>query len=464
MRNNLLNMRFLIGNNKKEMNFYLIILFTLSLFTINSLKSQTSVSLSEAIEIGLANNYQIKIAEKQVAIAQNNNTLKATGRYPTVDFNLSSNNTFNTSNNPASFIPKVTSLNAGLTPSVDARWIIFDGFTFKINKTRLEEVEKQSQGQVKLAIENTIRSIMLAYYQAIIQKDQLKALESVIDLSRSRIEYQKIKQEFAQAGTFDILQSEDAYLNDSTTLLIQKNSYDIALLNLKLSMGIDDINTSYIPNETLDISKENYVFEELEAEMFDKNQNLKQLYFSQQLAKQNTKLQEANKRSPTISLGSGISMNGASFWQTGTNPISQEPFGGGISGNINYYVNVTGTYRLYDAGARKRNVQNAKIEEQITQLNMDDLKRNLSSQLKITLENYNNQLELVALTERLISSSERNLKIAEERFKGSLITSFDYRAVQLSYVNASQSRLNAIFNLKNTEIELIRLMGGLVRE
>ena len=113
--------------------------------------------------------------------------------------------------------------------------------------------------------------------------------------------------------------------------------------------------------------------------------------------------------------------------------------------------------------AMKRAVQNAKIEEEIAQLNIDDLKRNLSSQLKITLENYNNQLELVKLTERLIASSEKNLKIADERFKGSLITSFDYRSVQLNYINASQSRLNAIYNLKNTEIILIRLIGGLVR-
>lgn len=458
-------MIFLMNNIRVEMKNLLIGIITIlfSLFTINLSVAQTSVSLSEAIEIGLANNYQIKIAEKQVAIAQNNNTLKATGRYPVVDFNLSSNNTFNTTNNPASFIPKVTSLNAGLTPSVDAQWVIFDGFTFKINKKRLEQVEEQSEGQVQLAIENTIRSIMLAYYQAIIQKEQLAALESVIDLSRSRIEYQKVKQEFAQAGSFDILQSEDAYLNDSTTLVIQKNSYDIALLNLKLSMGVDDLSTNYIPNESFDISKENYVFEELETEMFSKNQNLKQLYISQQLARLNTELQEANKRSPTISLGTGISLNGNSFWQSGVNPISQEAFGGGLSGNINYYANVTGTYRLYDAGARRRNVQNAKLEEQITQLNVDDLKINLSSQLKITLENYNNQLALVALTERLIASSEKNLEIAEERFKGSLITSFDYRSVQLSYINASQSRLNAIFNLKNTEIELIRLMGGLVR-
>ncbi len=443
---------------------YRIIYTSALLWFSTGLMAQTPISLSEAIEIGLGNNYQIKIAEKELSIAENNNTLKATGRYPVIDFNLSSNNTFTRSNNPAGFVPKVTNVNSGLTPSVDLRWTVFDGFTFKINKQRLDQLQMQGGTQVKVAVENTIQSIILAYYQALIQKEQLGVLNEVIDLSRSRIEYQKVRQEFAQAGTFDVLQSEDAYLNDSTSLVIQNNSYQSALLNLKLAMGVDDTDVLYEPNESLELPKTNYEFSDLEQKMFVENQNIRQLLIAQQLSKLNTDLQKAARKYPTISLGSGISANGSAFWQSGTNPFTQEPFGGDLSGNVNYYLNLTGTYNIFDAGNRKRAVQNAKIEEEIAAMNIEDLKRNLSAQLRITLDNYNNQLQLVDLTERLIESADKNLKIAEERFKGSLITSFDYRAVQLNYINASQSRLNAIFNLKNTETELIRLIGGMVRE
>ena len=40
-----------------------------------------------------------------------------------------------------------------------------------------------------------------------------------------------------------------------------------------------------------------------------------------------------------------------------------------------------------------------------------------------------------------------------------LISSFDYRSIQLAYINASQSKLRAIFNLKNMDTELVRLIG-----
>ncbi len=440
---------------------FLALLF-LFFVSFDLMAQSKSISLSEAIEIGLNNNFQIKIAKKQVEIAENNNTMKNTGRYPTVDFNVSSNNIFSWSNNPAAFVPRVSNFTSGLSPSIDARWTIFDGFKFKINKNRLEELEYQTQSQVGLTIENNIQSIMMAYYQAVIQKEQIKTLQEVLDLSRDRVQYQQVRQEFGQAGNYEMLQSSDSYLNDSTSLLIQLNTYESSLLNLKLAMGVDDPNVKYEPNEKLKSDVERYLFSDLEKKMFAKNKNLRQLFISQKLSELNTKLNKAN-RSPVISLGTGAALGGNGFWQSGENPFTQEAFGADVSSNFNYYLNLSLTYNIYDAGARKRNIENAKIEEEIAKLNIEDLKRNLSSQLKITLQNYNNQLDLLRLTEKRIKNANENIRISETRFKSGQITSFDYRAVQLAYLNASQSRLNALYNLKNTEIELIRLTGGLVR-
>ena len=81
----------------------------------------------------------------------------------------------------------------------------------------------------------------------------------------------------------------------------------------------------------------------------------------------------------------------------------------------------------------------------------------------VSLATFNNQRQLVLLTQNLIENAEENLRIADERFKGGLITSFDYRTIQLNFINASQARLNAIFNLKTTETDLIKLIGGLIR-
>ena len=73
------------------------------------------------------------------------------------------------------------------------------------------------------------------------------------------------------------------------------------------------------------------------------------------------------------------------------------------------------------------------------------------------------QERLVARLESLIENAERNISIAEERYRGGTINSFDYRAIQLSLVNAEFQLLNAQLNLKNTETELLRLTGQIVQ-
>ena len=171
---------------------YFYILLLLSVFCNNAF-AQQNLSLSEAIELGLKNNYQIEIAQRNVEIAQNNNVWKATGRFPTVNFSLSNENTFSGQNNPAGFLREFNSLSGGLAGNVNASYTIFDGYTYRINKNRLATLEAQSLGNVQVAIENTVQTIILAYYNVSIQIQNIATIQELLELSRDRIEYQEVK-------------------------------------------------------------------------------------------------------------------------------------------------------------------------------------------------------------------------------------------------------------------------------
>jgi len=442
----------------KVLRFVFVLLFFMPVIS----SAQEDLTLSQAIEIGLENNYQISIAEKNIEIAKNNNTWKAAGRYPSINLNLSNNNSFAGQNNPASFLQEFTSLSGGLNGSVDGSYILFDGHKFKINKKRFEVLEKQSEGNVKIAIEQTIQNIILAYYNAAIQKENVNTVKELLKLSRDRIDYQKVKAEFGQAGKFDLLQSEDAYFNDSTSYLVQLNGYEIALQNLSLTMGIDDFNKRYNPTDGLTYDGSVYNFEDLKKKMLDSNQSLKNLYVTQSLtAIEIESAKSFNK--PTVAVNGGLGLGGTVSSLNVIEPSTFPVDNPNTQRNYNVYVNFTANYPLYDGGNRKRNIENATIQENIAQLNIEDFKRNLSTQLNNTLANYNNQVRLLELTSARVDNAKENISIAEERFKAAQINSFDYRTIQLNYLNATQSYLQAIFNLKNTETELIRLTGGLIR-
>ena len=123
------------------MKYLVTALFT---FWIIKAHGQDTLSLSQAIQLGLANNYQIQLSDKQVAIAQNNNTWGAAGLYPTISFITTANGLANRYPDQqllalarTQFVDSSFSVNtqqtATVTPSVNLNWVLFDGFSVQIN-------------------------------------------------------------------------------------------------------------------------------------------------------------------------------------------------------------------------------------------------------------------------------------------------------------------------------------------
>ena len=455
----------LFNNYPLKMKDLLTTLIALTLLA-SSAGAQSPLSLSQAIETGLANNFQIQIAEMQRDIAANNDDWAVAGRYPSINLVVNSNNSYRNQSNPAGPLTKVNSISPSLAPGIEANWVLFDGYRVRYTKNLLEQQARLSEGNIKLAVENSIQSIINAYYLALVQKEQLDVVQEVLTLSRDRVAYQELRKEFGQASTFDILQTKDAYLNDSTNYVLQLNTFETALRNLNRSMGVDDLSTQYLLTDKLQYDVPDYAIDDLQQRMLANNHQLQNELANRELAAINTRIQESDLK-PSLSLQAGTNYNvGISFGEQtlefGAN-ISTRSLPEVAAKTFTGFVNFNATYPIFDGGVRQKRIENAKTEEIIAQAGISDLKRTLNSQLANTLATYNTQKRLVDVTTQLVDNARRNLEIAEERFRGGLINSFDYRTIQLGYINASQQRLTALFNLKNTETELVRLIGGLVR-
>ncbi|MEO0338174.1 MAG: TolC family protein, partial [Bacteroidota bacterium] len=409
------------------------------------------------------NSFTIKIEETDLEIAQNRNDWAIAGKYPTLDVNLTNNNGYTNIQNPVSFFTELNSFSYGLTPSMSANLVLFDGYRVRVAKQQLEQTELLEQGNVAIAVENTIQNIILSYNQALLQQEQLEVLGEVLELSRDRLRYQEVRQEFGQAGKFDEIQSKDAFLNDSTNYILQETNLENALRTLNQAMNVEDLNEQYTLTDPLQVPLEQYELPALQERMLANNRNLQNAFVNRELANLNTRIQETGNY-PTVTVGGTGSYNyNLSNGEGTTLQGESASIDAVIAKTLNFGLNVTASYRLLDWGVRRKNIQTAKLQELNTQFSIDDLKRNLNLQLQNTYATFLNQRRVVTLTEELVTNARQNLGIAEERFKGGLINSFDYRTVQLAFINAEQSRLAAIFNLKSTETELIRLTGGLVR-
>lgn len=429
-------------------------LYIVLLFGFSPIIAQTNLNLSDAIKIGLSNNFQIQIAEQQIAITKNNNNLAQAGKYPTINLNATSNNGFQDINNPASFLDGVSLTSLGLTPNVDLQWVLFDGYKVRINKKRLEQLEMQSAGNKTLIVENTIQAIILAYYRAAIEQEKIGVFEEVLKLSRDRYEYEIVRRDLGVGSQFNILQTKDAYLSDSINLKMQETALDNAIQNLNLTMGVEDLTTTYTLTDLLEYNRAVYDADALEQKLFANNQNLKNQFLNLQLLKTETEFQQSNE-SVRVSMNTGVNY-----------ALAQNYLGdrSATGRTFQYYLNFSLTYNLYDAGRTKRAIQNAMINEKIGQLTIDDQKRTLRGQLRLNIANYNHQADIIELNNARVLNAKENLEVAETRFKSGVITSFDYRNVQLSYIRAALTKLESVYNLKTTETDILRLSGGIIEE
>ncbi|MFT6148441.1 MAG: outer membrane protein TolC [Saprospiraceae bacterium] len=427
-------------------------IYIVLIFGFSPIFGQTQLSLSDAIKTGLENNFQIQISEQRIDIAKNNNNLAQAGKYPNIDLNLISGNGIQDINNPASFLDGTTITSLGVTPNVDMQWVLFDGYKVRINKQRLERLEFQSSGNKELVVENTIQAIILSYYRAVIEQEKIGVFKEVLKLSRDRYDYQVIRRDLGVGSKFNILQTKDAYLSDSINLKFQETALDNAIQNLNLTMGVEDLRTTYMLMDLLEYNRIDYEADELQQKMFANNQNLKNQFLNLQLLKTETDFQSSNKM-PRLSMNTGVSY-----------ALSQN-FLGDLSATgrtFQYYLNFSLSYNIYDAGRTKRAIENAIVNEKIGQLTIDDQKRTLRGQLHMNVANYNHQADIIELNDARVSNAKENLEVAEERFKSGVITSFDYRNVQLAYIRAALTKLEAVYNLKTTETDIIRLTGGIV--
>jgi outer membrane protein TolC len=421
------------------------------LLFLNKINAQENLSLAEAIKIALENNFKMRAAQDNLAIARNNNNWGEAGRWPSFDLIIGQNNTMaDPSRNPQSFI-RDKFYTAGVSLNASVNWVLFSGFRVNLTKERLELLQAQSEGNAVMVMENTIQSVILAYYNAVLQIEKLQVIKDVAKLSKDKYEYFLQKKDLGTNSTFELLQYKNAMLADSTNALIQELAVNNSLRNLNLLMG-QDSEKKYLLTDFLQTPDIKFTPEELKELVKKNNSSLVNQYINLQLQKTAIELAQSAMY-PVISFSLGTN-NQFSYFKTSL-------FEGNAT-NLNYYANFTINFNIFNGGKTRRAIQNARIQEKIVQTNYDEMEFTVINQLQNLYELFLTRKKILRLSSESFQSAETNLQLAEERFKSGTINSFNKRDIDLAYLNAALVRLESAYNLIDVHTELLRISGGLV--
>jgi outer membrane protein TolC len=419
--------------------------------------SQDSLSLSKAIEIGLEKNYDIRLSLKNVEINKIFNNWGEAGRLPQVNINAGQNNSISDQrNNPISFAPYLF-LSNDVSGGLAMNWTIFNGFAVRANKTKLEQLELQSENTATLAIENTIHGIILAYYQAKMQKEQLTLLNNVMTLSKEKFKQQQVKSNLGIGVKFDLLQFEGNLYTDSSNKILQNLAQRNAVRNLNLIMGEDvdkewDLTSEIKPDLNIkDLST-------LKKEMLSNNTNIKNQYINIALTQQDISLAKS-QFFPVVSFNSGLN---SSVGVLNTNDVNS-PISNAQSKNLNYYGNFTLNFKLYDGGKVRRGIKALELQNEVDQLRTSQMTDQLNFELTNVYELYLTRLQIFELTKKAFFVSKDNMDIAKLKEESGLINSFNFRDIQMAYLSAGVALYQASYDLLESNATLLKMTGKIIQ-
>jgi len=428
----------------------IILLLAVAVGSSFSSLSQQVLSLEEAVQRTLENNFGIRIATEQENIARNNNTWGQAGAYPSLSLLLSNGNSIaDQSRNPTAFLQ--TRLEAySITGSAEMNWLLFGGFRVRSTKEQLQLLENLSGGNTDLIVENALQGVVSAYYMALLERERAGVLRQISELSFDRLEYVRQRKEIGVSTTFESLQFETAALADSTALLVQEQNYRTALRNLNLVMGEDPELEAEL-SDTMGVPLFESGLAELKQIARNDNRNLRNQMLNTLLIQEQRKSAQSGMY-PQLSFKTGFGDTRSSF-RAGVLE--------GEGATIAYFGNFTLSFNLFNGGNTARAVKNAGIQEEIARLSAADLERNVLAQLSASWEMYGNQLRIYELSSRSARAASTRLELSRDRYNSGVINSLEFREAQMAYLNAELQRLQSLFAINAAGLDIRRLCGNL---
>src|SRR5688572_15475138 len=187
------------------------ILYSVFSLLMVSSQGQQLLTLEEAIDTVLQNNYDIQLALNDSAIASLNYSYRNAVFLPLLDAIVS--NAWN--NNSERSLLANDSIRKGsgikldnFNTAVILSWTIFDGLKMFATKEKAAEMIKLGEFGIKEQIVNTIASVINTYYGVVREKQQLRAIEEQIAISQTRVDLAQKKLDIGMGTKPEVLQSK----------------------------------------------------------------------------------------------------------------------------------------------------------------------------------------------------------------------------------------------------------------
>ena len=435
--------------NKYLTNIFLFLLVFTGL-------AQVQLSKQEAVEITLKNNFDIQVVNNNLKAAKNSSSIYNSGYLPALIANGGANyiNRENENTFEDGSVQNNTSKTKGYNASVGVNYLLFDGLGRMYNYKKLQELYNLSEIQVRQVIENTLLQLLASYYDvARLTENQINQ-ETSLDISKDRSLRERYKYEYGQSTQLDVLNSEVDVNNDSISLLNISRELSNAKRDLNVVLG-REISTDFAVDTIVDYTL-GLTYENLLVSAKEKNAILLQAEKNVELTNFELKINKSNWM-PSLGINSGYGWNNLDINSNTSNSFSlASQASKGFNANLNL------SWNIFDGGATKTRVQNAKIAIDNSNIQKEQIEQDLERNVANAWETYQNSLFILQAEQKNVETNKRNFSRSGEQFKLGQIISVEFRLAQVNLLNAVNNYNRAKYVAKVAELRLLQLSGKLL--
>lgn len=415
-------------------------------------QAQTTITLQEAIDIALENNYQLMQAENNKQLAESRVfSAKA-------DFLPSLSGNFNGSLNVGrQFIQEDLSFEdartKGVGGSLNTNITVFNGFA-NIANLRQSQAENQSTSEQNQRLRETvIFNTASRYLQVVLNEELLKISQSSLEASMSQLEQIRAQVDVGALPTVDLFNQEATVASDELTVIQRENVLEVSkaqLIRIMQDDSITDIETNVPSVDDLTIAPVNFNLNE----MIDAALNNRSDFKAQQLAIESNEQAQIIARAnllPTITASAGISSRWSDQFRVPDpdNPsvrevasFSDQFFDLQRSRNIGFSVSIP----IFSRWNNRTNLIASKIQLKNSVLELQNVRFQISEEVRQAYNDYTSIVKELESSQKSLIAAERAYETEQQRYEIGSTTLIELNLANANYVQAQSERVQAVYN------------------
>ena len=433
------------------------VLFLVGLIVIStgSVRAQSVLSMKSAIDLALKNNLGIVIAKNSAQIDQNNATIGNAGMLPSVNVQgaaTKGESDIRQEYNDGRVLSKSGVSSTNYSASASLTWTIFDGFQMFADYKKLQLLRDAGEVRVKQQVISTVSAVSYAYAELVMSKELVRNINSTLPLYKERVQLANQKLIMGKSDKTEWLQAKVDLNARTNTLLNAESSVRIARSKMNAILMLSPQDSSYDVSDSLELTVVETDYNSFSKDFEKDNPDIYAADLNRKVIEQEMKALESGYL-PVVDLNAGY------------NYTNSESSSGLflVNRNSGPVAGLTLKWNLFNGMNQQRQVRNYKLMVESASSNLQQTTLLVQSSLYNAWQQYIAAKQVLNNAREGVMLADENLTIAAERFRLSECTIVELKMAQNAKEDALTALLNAGFDAKIAEVNLLSISGKIVQ-